>query len=78
MILNQIKVQLRELIDTKKEINVVQKDQIREDQEHFQNAIASEQRQDEIRERKRQLRFKSTTVEVDTNECRVGRHQNTN
>ena len=39
---------------------------VQEDQERLQKSISSAHRQDEIRERKRQLRFESTAVEVDT------------
>ena len=63
-----MKVQLRESIDIKKTldmINFVQKDQILEDQE---KSITSAQRQDEIPERKRQLCFELTAAEADTKE----------
>ena len=51
-----MKLQLRELMDTKKTldmVNVVQKDQFLENQECLQKSITSAQRQDEIQEKKR-------------------------
>ena len=64
-----MKVQLRESIDTRKTldmVNFVQKNQILEDQE---KSITSAERNDEIPKRKRQLHFESTAVEADTKKC---------
>ena len=58
-------------------VNIVHKDQIREDQQRHQKSVTSAQRGDEIQERKRQLRFESTAVEADTKRYGWGRQQNT-